>query len=161
MDRGGMQKITLCGALLAAAFIFAARPAGAEIKLDPGTWQQVESGTEDGKPAEPVTYTDCLTPEQAKDPIKALSDLKNLASLVGQRCKTMQINQDANTVSVDFACGDETSTYIGINLKFNFVDARHYTGAVKSTFVFKGKKTTSDKTIDAKWLDAACKKEKK
>jgi hypothetical protein len=159
MDRGGMQKIAICSALVAFCLL-ATSPARAEIKLDPGTWQQVESGSEDGKPAEPVTYTDCLTPEQAKDPIKALSDLKNLASLVGQHCKTMQVKQDANTVAVDFACGDEASAFIGINLKFTFADARHYTGTVKSIFVFKGKKTTSDKTIEAKWLDAACKKEK-
>jgi len=151
-----MQKITLCGALLAACLL--TLPARAEIKLDPGTWQQVESGSEDGKPAEPVTYTDCLTPEQARDPIKALAALKDIGSLIGQHCQTLQVHQDDNAVAVDFACGDEKSNYIAISLAFKIADTRHYSGTIKSTFVFKGKKTTSDKTIAAKWLGPECRK---
>jgi Protein of unknown function (DUF3617) len=157
MDRGGMQKIMFCGAFVAAIF-FVVFPARAEIKLDPGTWQQVESGTENGKPAKPVTYTDCLTPAEAKDPIKAIANLKQMGDLIGQHCKKLEVHQDADTVSVDFACGDEKTTFIGISLVFKFVDARHYTGTVKSTFVFKGRKTTSDKAIEAKWLGAECEK---
>lgn len=151
---------TAAGALLAAACLVAGPPAHAEIRLDPGTWQQVETGSEDDQPAEPVTYSDCLTPEQAKDPVKALSALKGLGSLIGQRCESLQAQQNADKISVAFACGDEKTNYIGIDLAFHFVDARHYSGTVKSTFVFKGRKTTSDKTIDAKWLAAECKKEK-
>ena len=153
-----MQKITLCGALLAAALSFALSPARAEIKLEPGTWQQTESGSEDGEPAKPVTYTDCLTPEVAKDPIKAMANLKDMGELIGQHCKDLQIQKGSDTIALDFACGEERTTYIGINLQFKFLDARHYHGTVKSTFVFKGKKTTSDKTIDAKWLALECKK---
>ena len=153
-----MQKIITCGALLAATFFFVTA-ARAEIKLDPGTWQQIERGSEDGKPAEPVTYTDCLTPEQARDPIKALAALKDLGSLIGRQCKTLQLNQGADNISLTFTCGDEKTNYIAIDLAFTFDDARHYHGTVKSTFVFKGRKTTSDKTIEAKWLSAECKKE--
>jgi len=156
MGGGKMQRITL-GALLLASCL-AAFSARAEIKLDPGSWQQVESGSEDGKPAEPVTYTDCLTPEQARDPIKALSALKELGSLIGQHCQNLQVHQEADAGSVEFACGDEKSNYIAINFTFKVVDTRHYTGAVKSTFVFKGRKTSSDKTIEGKWLKAECDK---
>ena len=152
-----MQKIALCGALLA-AFLLAAAPARAEIKLDPGTWQQVETGTEDGKPAKPVTYTDCLTPEQARDPVKALAAFKDIGSLIGRQCKTLRFHQGADKVSLTFACGEEKTNYIAIDLAFTFQDTRHYNGTIKSTFVFKSKKTTSDKTIEAKWLAAECKK---
>jgi hypothetical protein len=158
MDCGGMQKITLCGALLGALFLLAASPARAAIKLDPGAWQQVESGSEDGKPAEPVTYTDCLTPQQAKDPIKALTALKDLGSLIGRQCQTLKVHQDDGKIALTFSCGNEKENYIAIDLAFTFLDPRHYTGTVKSTFVLKGKKTTSDKIIDAKWLGPACKK---
>ena len=151
-----MQKITLGGALFAA--FLAASPVRAEIKLDPGTWQQVETGSEDGKPAAPVTYTDCLTPEQAGDPVKALSAFKELGSLIGRQCNTLKLNQDANKIALTFACGNEKTNYIAIDLAFSFLDARHYTGTVKSTFVFKGNKTTSDKAVDAKWLSPECKK---
>jgi len=151
-----MQRITIGAVLL--ALCLAAFPARAEIKLDPGTWQQVESGSEDGKPAEPVTYTDCLTPEQARDPIKALSALKELGSLIGQHCQNLQVHQEADAGSVDFACGDEKTNYIAISFTFKIHDARHYSGTVKSTFVFKGRKTSSDKSIDATWLKAECEK---
>jgi hypothetical protein len=159
MDLGEMQKMTLYGALLA-AFFLATLPARAEIKLDPGTWQQVESGTENGEPAKPVTYTDCLTPEEARDPVKSISNLKDMGELIGKRCKELQVHRDADTISVDFSCGDEKTTFIGINLAFKFIDARHYSGRVKSTFVFKGKKTATDKTIQATWLNGECKKER-
>jgi len=152
-----MQKIATFGALLG-AILFAASPARAAIKLEPGAWQQVESGTEDGKQAEPVTYTDCLTPAQAQDPVKALSALKNLGSLIGRQCQTLKVHQGDDKISLTFSCGSEKTNSIAIDLAFTFLDPRHYTGTVKSTFVFKGRKTTSDKTIDAKWLGPACKK---
>ena len=155
-----MQKLTMCGALLAALVLLAALPARAEIKLEPGTWQQVEHGTEDGKPAVPTTYTDCLTPQQAGDPVKALSGLKDLGNLIGRQCKTLKFEQGGDKVALTFACGDAKTNYIAIDLAFTFVDTHHYTGTVKSAFVFKGKKTTSDKTIEAKWLAAECTKER-
>jgi len=149
-----MQKI----AWLAAACLFAALPARAEIKLEPGTWQQVESGTENGAPADAVTYVDCLTPEEAKDPVKAMSNLKEMGELIGRQCKQLDVHRGADSVAVKFACGDEATNFLGLNLEFKFLDPRHYTGAIKSTFVFKGAKTTSDKSIEAKWLKAECEK---
>lgn len=153
-----MQKVTMRTALLAAAVCLAAAPARAAIKLAPGTWQQVETGSEDGKPAAPETYTDCLTPAQASDPVKALSALEAIGGLIGQRCKSLQVHEGDNTISVEFACGDEKWNFIGVSLNFTFLDPRHYTGTIKSTFLLKGEKTTTDKTIEAKWLGPECKK---
>jgi hypothetical protein len=147
-------------ALLTVVCLFAASPARAEIKLEPGTWQQVESGTENGAPADPVTYVDCLTPEEAKDPVKAMSNLKEMGELIGRQCKELDVHQGADAISVKFACGDEATNFLGLNLEFKFLDPRHYTGTIKSTFVLKGTKTTSDKSIAAKWLKAECEKQK-
>ncbi len=154
-----MQKVMLCGALLAAAAV--ASPAQAEISVAPGLWQQVETGTEDGKPAAPVTYTNCVTPEEAKDPIKAMANLKAMGLLVGQYCKKLDVDQKDQSVALSFACGDEKSTFVGMTLNFTFLDARHFSGTIKSRLVFSGKETTSDKAIEGKWLQAACKKDKK
>jgi Protein of unknown function (DUF3617) len=144
--------------LLIALCLLAASPALAKIRLDPGAWQQVESGTEDGQPAEPVTYTDCLTPAQARDPIKALAGLDALGRLIGRQCRDARFVQKADKVTLSFACGDEKTISIAIDLVFSFHGQRHYTGSVKSTFVLKGKKTTSDKMIEAKWLGPECEK---
>ncbi len=145
-------------AALLAACLFAASPARAEIKLEPGTWQQVETGTENGNPAGAVTYVDCLAPDEAKDPIKAMHNLNEMGELIGRQCKQLDVHQDADTLSVKFACGDEATNFLGLDLEFKFFDPRRYTGTVKSTFVLKGAKTTSDKTIEAKWLKAECEK---
>jgi hypothetical protein len=164
MDRRDVQKITTSGALLAAATglaclcLIAVPPAWAEIKLDPGLWQKTETGSENGEPVAPQVTTDCMTPQDALDPVKALSALKDLSTLIGQRCETLQVHQDGNTVSVEFKCGDPKTMSIAISMRFNFADARHYTGRVRSSFVFKGRETSADKTIDAKWLAAECKK---
>ena len=39
-------------------FLIARRPRG---ELDPGLWQDTETGEEDGKPVEPDVTTDCMT----------------------------------------------------------------------------------------------------
>ena len=36
------------------------------IELTPGTWQETETGTENGKPVPATTDTSCMTPEEAK-----------------------------------------------------------------------------------------------
>jgi hypothetical protein len=41
---------------------------------------------------------------------------------------------------------------------FTLVSARSYSGVVKSAVTVMGKTTTTDKTIEAKWLAAQCKK---
>lgn len=152
-----MQKMTMWRALLVAACFFAALPVRAEIKLEPGLWQRTETGSENGEPVAPEVTTDCMTPEDAADPVKAISALKDLGTLVGQRCKTLQVHEEGNKVAVEFECGDPKTLSVAISMRFNFLDARHYTGGVKSSFSFKGRESSSDKAIDAKWLSPACK----
>lgn len=153
-----MQKIALCGVLLTAS-LFAAPPVRAEIKLDPGEWQKTESGSENGAAVKPEVTTGCMTPEDATDPVKALSAIKELGTLIGQRCETLKVNEEGNKVSVEFKCGDPKTMAIAISMNFTFLDARHYTGRAKSSFVFKGHETSADKTVEAKWLGAECKKD--
>ena len=141
---------------LAALCAFAA-PALAAIQLDPGEWQDTETGTENGQPTKPEVTTDCLTEKDAKDPVKALTQLKDTA---GQQCKTMNVRESGNTLAFDMECGDPKTMHIVINMNMTFQNSRRYTGAVKSSVTFAGKTITTDKQIDSKWISATCKKKK-
>ena len=68
----------------AAAVFLPLGHAGA-LEFEPGTWKEIETGTEDGKWAPPTTNTTCMTPEQAEDPLKALAPDKDLAAVMTER----------------------------------------------------------------------------
>lgn len=96
--------------------LFAAQPARAAIELDPGMWQDSETGEENGQPSKPEVTSDCMTPEEAKDPVKSLSVMKD----TGGHCTKLEIKEKGNVVSVDMRCGDPkemsiemTGTYTG------------------------------------------------
>jgi len=141
-------------ALVTCGGIVAALPARAAIELEPGLWQDTETGTENGQPAKPEVTTDCMSPEEAKDPVKQLSQMKDQSA--GQ-CKTLDIKQSGNTVSFVMQCGDPKQMSIDIAASYNFIDRKHYAGTMKSTVILAGQKTVSDKKIDSKWI-GTCKK---
>ena len=128
--------------------------ARAAFELEPGQWQDTETGTENGQPAKPEVSTDCMTPAEAKDPVKALMALKDQQA--GQ-CKTVDVKQNGNTVSFVMKCGDPKQMSFDIAATYSFIDRHHYSGTLKSTVVIAGQKTTSDKAVDSKWI-GACKK---
>jgi Protein of unknown function (DUF3617) len=150
-----MTSHRAAGTLLLAALCLLALPALAAIQLAPGEWQDTENGTEDGHAVKNEVSTDCMTAAEARDPLKALSQLKATA---GQQCKTMNVKEAGNTLAFDMECGDASTMSIAISMTFTFLDSRHYTGTVKSKVVFAGKTTTADKRIESKWIGAVCKK---
>ena len=137
---------------LAVAFavcLFAAAPGFAAIDLEPGEWQDTESGTENGQPAKTEVTSSCVTPEDAKDPVKAL--MAERTQQAGQ-CKTFDVKADGNTVTFTMQCGDAKQMSFDIAGTMTFMDRKHYTGAMKSTVVFGGQKMTSDKKIVSQWI---------
>lgn len=144
-----MSKILF---LMLVAFA-ATLPARAAVQLEPGLWQDTETGLQNGKPAKPEVSTDCLSAEEARDPVKTI-----LNDTEGQQCETLNVKENGNTVAVEMKCGDPKKTWIEIDMTINFLSARHYKGAIKSLVIFGGQKVISEKTIDSKWLAASCKK---
>jgi len=141
-------------AVAAAAFCFFVTPAYAAIQLDPGEWQDTETGTENGQPAKPEVTTSCMKAEDAKDPVKALTQLKDTA---GQQCKTLNVKESGNVLSFDMECGEPKTMLIAISMHITFLNARHYTGTLKSNVTFAGKTIATNKQHDSKWIGAACK----
>lgn len=147
----GASRPTLFGLMTAVALL--ATPAFA-IELTPGNWQDTETGTEDGKPVPPQVSTDCMSEAEAKDPVKVLTAMKDQA---GGQCERLEVKQIGNTVSFDMKCGDPKQMSMDIQATYTFVNAKRYTGTLKSIVIFAGKKTTADKKVDSIWL-GACKK---
>jgi hypothetical protein len=146
---------TLRIAAAAVAFCLSVPPAHAAIQLDAGEWQDTETGTENGQPAKPEVTTSCMKAEDAKDPVKALTQLKDTA---GQQCKTLNVKENGNVLTFDMQCGEPKTMLIAISMKITFLNARHYTGTLRSNVTYAGKTIATDKQIESKWLSAPCKK---
>lgn len=136
------------------ALLLAAPTANAKTVLDPGLWQDTETGTENGKPVQAEVTTDCMSAEDAADPAKSLSDMQASA---GQQCSKLDVSRSGNTFSIDMRCGDPKQFSMEMTATYTIHDRRHYSGTLKSTVVLGGQKTTSDKRIESKWI-GACKK---
>jgi hypothetical protein len=125
----------------------------AALEIEPGQWQSSETSAVDGKPGEPEVSIDCVSAEDARDPVKALSGMQSEAS---GKCRMFDVNQAGNVVSFAMTCGDAKEGEIQMRAKFVFENTKHYTGALTSVMSAMGLKTTSTMTVDAKWV-GACK----
>ncbi len=148
-----LLRLAAMAALVCA--IVASRPAFA-VELDPGLWQDTETGEEDGKPVDPDVTTDCMTPEEAKDPIKSLTSMQGAAG----QCKKLDIKEKGNVVSVEMQCGDPADMAVDMSGTYTFLSKRHYTAAMKTKMTIAGQETTADKKVDSKWV-GECKDEQK
>ena len=136
--------------------LLAAQPASAAIELTPGAWQDTETGEENGQPVPPQVTVDCMTPEEARDPIKILTAMKDQAG----ECGKLEIKQSGNVVTFIMQCGDPKQMAMDMQATYTFIDAKHYTGVLTSTVFLAGKKTTANKQVNSVWV-GACKKENK
>ena len=150
------MRIQLIAIAVISGAWLAAQPARAAIELTPGTWQDTETGEENGKPVPPQVTTDCMTPEEAKDPVKILTATKDQAG----ECGKLDIKQSGNVVTFIMQCGEPEQLAMDMQATYTFIDARHYTGVLTSTVILAGKKTTANKYVNSVWV-GVCKKESK
>jgi hypothetical protein len=102
----------------------------------------------------PKTETSCMTPDEAKDPLKGFSPEKEMKG----QCKTLDVKQSPSGIYMHLVCGDPKQFSMDIAVDYTFNSARSYSGAVKSAVTMMGKTTTTDKKIEGKWVSATCKK---
>jgi hypothetical protein len=124
------------------------------LEIEPGQWESTETSEVNGKPAKPELSTDCVTPEDARDPVKALTSMQSEAD---GKCKVVDVKQDRNVVSFAMNCGDASLGSIRMTAVFTFENARHYTGRLQTVISVGGQLMTSNMTVDAKWL-GVCRK---
>jgi hypothetical protein len=128
------------------------------IELQPGTWQETETGSEDGKPVPAKTETSCMTPEEAKDPLKGFSPEKDMKEMreMRQQCKTLEAKKSDTGLIMRIQCGDPKQFAMNISVDYTFSSPRSYSGTVKSAITMMGKTMTTDKKVEGKWVSATC-----
>lgn len=158
MDLGDLHPMTMAvrstlilpGAL---ALLFAMSAPSHGIELEPGTWKEVETGTEDGKPVQPSFNTLCID----ENPAEGLSPTKTLADTRAQ-CKTLEIKKSDGGLSMHVQCGDPAKVLRDFNVDYVFNNPRSYSGHVKSAVTMSGKSATSDKKVEGRWMSSICRR---
>jgi hypothetical protein len=145
---------TVLFSLLVSTGLLASPSLCTALEIEPGQWESAEASDVDGKPGQPELSTECITPQDARDPVKALSGMRDTAD---GKCKMLDVNQSGNVVSFTMKCGGPKEGSIDMMAAFTFENSRHYTGVLKSVMSIMGQTTTSNMTVDAKWI-GACKK---
>ena len=125
------------------------------FEFEPGTWKVIETGTQDGKPVAAETNTTCMTPDEAKDPLKGLSPEKGVGDLRGH-CKTLDVKKTDTSLSMRLECGDPQKLQIKFTVDYTFNGPRSYSGTVKSAVIMSGKSATTDKKIEGRWVSGIC-----
>jgi hypothetical protein len=139
-------------ALFVVAFLVPAPAARAEVQLQPGLWQETETGSENGRPAKSETSTRCMTPEEARQPSKAVVFDETLR----KHCKALEYKRTEDNLSLRLQCGSQGFT-VNIGATFTFHSPQHYSGLMKVAIQVATMKFIADKTIDAKRI-GECKK---
>jgi len=134
------------------ACILLAVPARAEVQLQPGLWQETETGSENGAPAKTETTTRCMTPEEAREPGRAVVFDAELR----KHCRTLDFKRAGDVLTIRLQCGKQ-GLAVNIGGTFTFHSPQHYSGAMKLAIKLGTIKLSNDKTIDAKRL-GDCKK---
>jgi len=134
-------------ALIVSGMALLAVPAHGAITLQPGEWQETTTGTEDGKPVPPEVEKTCMSPEEAKDPVKQMQEM--LKDPSAGECKKLDVKENGNNVSFVMSCGDPKMLAFEITANFTFISATRYTGTMKAATSMGGKTMTQDKKIEA------------
>src|SRR3954451_15372350 len=87
------------------------------VELQPGNWQSVETGSENGTPVPPQTETSCMTPEEAKNPEQGLAVDKETRNL----CKTYDVQRSASGLAFRMQCAQGKDFAMDITADFTFV----------------------------------------
>ena len=139
-------------ALFVIAFLLAAPPVRAEVALQPGLWQETETGSENNQPAKTETSTRCMTAEEAKQPSKAVV----FDEVLRQHCKALDYKRSGDEISLRMQCGTQRFA-VDVNARFTLHTPQHYSGTLRASLTLGPMTLTADKMIDAKRI-GECKK---
>lgn len=129
------------------------------LDIQPGLWQDTETGEANGKPIPRKVTTNCVTPDEAKDVVnRAQAELQKSTKGQAQKCEKLDIRQNGNVITFEIKCGDPEQGSIDATTVITIQSPQHTTNVAKSTINFMGQKMVSTITTDSKWIAAACKK---
>jgi Protein of unknown function (DUF3617) len=145
-------------AFFAAACVLAAAPARA-LDIQPGLWQDTETGEMNGKPIPRKVSTNCVTAAEAKGVVKrAQAELQKAMKQHAHKCSKLDIRQDDNVITFEMKCGDAKRGSIDATTVITVHSPQHTTNVAKSSIDFVGQKMVSTITTDSRWIAAKCEK---
>ena len=136
----------------AAICLLAAIPAHAEITLQPGLWQETETGSENSQPGKVETSTRCMTAEEAAQPNKAVVFDETLR----KHCKALDYKRSGDLLTLRMQCG-APGFMVDVGANFTLHSPQHYSGVMKVAIQLATLSFNTDKKIDAKRI-GECKK---
>ncbi len=83
--------------------VLAVHPAQAANEIQPGLWQDPETGDVNGKQTPPKAATDCVKPEDAKDPVKMIQAYFKEQAL---QCAKLRVKENGNVILFEMQCSD-------------------------------------------------------
>jgi hypothetical protein len=131
-------------ALFVIGFLLAAPAARAEVQLQPGLWQETETGSENNQPAKSETSTRCMTAEEARQPNKAVVFDETLR----KHCKALDYKRSGDLLTLRMQCG-APGFMVNIGATFTLHSPQHYSGIMKVAIELATLKFNTDKKIDA------------
>jgi hypothetical protein len=131
-------------ALFVIGFLLAAPAARAEVQLQPGLWQETETGSENNQPAKSETSPRCMTAEEARQPNKAVVFDETLR----KHCKALDYKRSGDLLTLRMQCG-APGFMVNIGATFTLHSPQHYSGIMKVAIELATLKFNTDKKIDA------------
>lgn len=141
------------GIIVALAIV--AHLAYAANEIRPGLWQDTETMTVGGKANAPKITTNCVTPQDAQDPVKMIKE--GMKDQVGQ-CSKFNVQTNGDVILFEMNCGDPKQGSIEMAMTYTVHSPQRTSSVAKSTMSMMGQKIVSNLTTESKWLTAACKK---
>jgi len=146
-------------ASIAAVLVGLHAPARAANEIQPGLWQDTETGTANGKTMPPKVSTSCVTPAEAKDIAKqAQEELQKSLKEQAQQCSKMSVRENGNTITFEMKCGEPKQATLEALSVITFLSPQHTTSTTKTEMTLMGHTLASTVTTDSKWISATCKK---
>jgi Protein of unknown function (DUF3617) len=130
--------------VFAATCLLAAVSVHAEITLQPGLWQETETGSENNQPAKVETSTRCMTAEEAAQPNKAVVFDETLR----KHCKALDYKRSGELLTLRMQCG-APGFVMNVGATFTLHSPQHYSGVMKVAIELATLKFNTDKKIDA------------
>jgi len=126
------------------AFLLAAPPVRAEVQLQPGLWQETETGSENNQPAKSETSTRCMTAEEAAQPNKAVV----FDATLRKHCKALDYSRIGDVLTLRMQCG-APGFMVNVGATFTLHSPQHYSGVMKVAIQLATLKFNTEKKIDA------------
>jgi hypothetical protein len=132
-------------------------PARAANDIQPGLWQDTETGEVNGQKQQPKVTTECIKPEEAKDIVKK-ARVEMQASFkesgeMAKACSKLDVQEKGNVIYFEMKCGSkEMGGTMEVSMTMTINSPTSTTSVGKTLMSFGGQKLSSNLTTQSKYI---------